>query len=169
MLLNCDTGEASWVSLGLQGDQTSPSWRRSVLHIHWKDYAEAAPILWPPDMKSWLFGKDPDARKHRRQEEKGTTEDEMIGWHHQLNGHEFEQALGDGERQESLTCCSLLGRKASDTTEQLNPQQLPQKLWLCLPLPFLRTLSMSWSFSINQDNLLFLNSADEQPYFHMQT
>ena len=62
--------------------------------------AEAeAPILWPPDANSWFIGKDPDAGKDRRQEEKGITEDEMIGWHHQLNGHEFEQALGDREGQ----------------------------------------------------------------------
>ena len=61
-------------------------------------------MLWPPDGKSRITGKDPDAGKDRGQEEKGTTEDEMVGWHHQLNGHEFEQALGDGEGQESLLC-----------------------------------------------------------------
>ena len=60
--------------------------------------AEAeAPILWPPDLKDWLIGKDPDARKDWRQEEKGTTEDETVGWHHRLDGHEFEQALGVGD------------------------------------------------------------------------
>ena len=63
-------------------------------------------ILWPPDAKSRLTGKDPDAEKDRRQEEKGTTEDEMAGQHHQLNGHELEQAMGDGEGQGSLVCCS---------------------------------------------------------------
>ena len=64
--------------------------------------AEAeTPILWPPDVKSWLLWKDPDAGKDWRQEEKGTTEDEMAGWHHWLNGHEFEQALGDGEGREA--------------------------------------------------------------------
>ena len=67
-------------------------------------------------MKSQLIGKDPDARKDRRQE-KGTTEDEMVGWHHRLNGHEFEQALGNGEGQGSLACCSPWGCKESDTTE----------------------------------------------------
>ena len=62
------------------------------MNIHWRTDAEAeAPILWPPDVKSRLIGKDPDARKDRRREEKGATEDEMVGWHHQLNGHEFEQ------------------------------------------------------------------------------
>ena len=64
--------------------------------------AEAeTPILWPPDEKSQLIGKDPDAGKDRGQKEKGTTKDEMVGWHHQLNGHEFEQTPGDGEGQGS--------------------------------------------------------------------
>ena len=62
--------------------------------------------LWPPDVKSWLIWKDPDAGKDWRREEKGTTEDEMVGWHHRLNGHELEQTPGDGERQGSLACCS---------------------------------------------------------------
>ena len=70
-----------------------------------------APILWPPDAKSQLIGKDPDAGKDWRQEEKGTTEDEMVGWHHRLNGHEFEQAPGVGEGQGSLAYCSPRGRK----------------------------------------------------------
>ena len=79
-----------------------------------------APILWPPDAKSWLTGKDPDAGKGWRWEEKGTTEDEMVGWHHQLDGHEFEQALGIGEGQGGLVCCSPWGCKESDRTEHLN-------------------------------------------------
>ena len=70
-----------------------------------------APILWPPDVNSWLIGKDPDVRKDWRQEEKGITEDEMVGWHHQLDGHEFEQAPGIGDGQGSLVCCSLWGRR----------------------------------------------------------
>ena len=83
--------------------------------------AEAeAPTLWPPDAKNWLTGKDPDAGKDWRQEEKETTEDEMVGWHHWLDGHEFEQTLGVGNGQESLACCSPWGHKELDTTEQLN-------------------------------------------------
>ena len=78
-----------------------------------------APILWPPDAKSRLIGKDPDAGKDWGQE-KGVTEDEMVGWHHWLNGHEFEQTLGDGEGQGSMACCSPWGRKESNTTEWLN-------------------------------------------------
>ena len=72
-------------------------------------------ILWPPDAKSWLTGKDPDARNDWRQE-KWATEDKMIGWHHQLNGHEFEQTLGDSEGQRGLARCGPWGHKESDTT-----------------------------------------------------
>ena len=83
--------------------------------------AEAeTPILWPPDAKSWLIGKDPDAGKDWRRKEKGATEDEMVGWHHWLDGPEFEQALGVGDGQGSLECCSPWGHKESDTTERLN-------------------------------------------------
>ena len=76
--------------------------------------------LWPPDVKNWLPGKDPDAGQDWRQEEKGTTEDEMVGWHHRLNGHGFEQALGVGDGQGGLECSSPRGRKELDLTEQLN-------------------------------------------------
>ena len=78
-----------------------------------------APIFWLPDVKNWLIGKDTDAGKDWRQEEKEMTEDEMVGWHHWLNGHEFEQVLGVGDEQESLACCSPWGCKESDTTEWL--------------------------------------------------
>ena len=76
------------------------------------------PILWPPDVKSHLIGKGPDAGKDWGQEEKGVTEDEMVGWHHQFNGHEFEQISGDSGGQGSLVYCSLWGHKESDTTEK---------------------------------------------------
>ena len=80
--------------------------------------AEAeAPILWPPDAKSWLIGKDPDAGKDWRQEEEGTTEDEMVGWHHWLDGREIGQAPGDGEGQGNLVYCSQWHHKESDRTE----------------------------------------------------
>ena len=83
--------------------------------------AEAeAPILWPPAAKNRLIWKDSDSGKGWRQEEKGTTEDEMVGWHHQLHGHEFEQVLGVGDGQGSLVCCSPWGPKESVMTEQLN-------------------------------------------------
>ena len=77
-------------------------------------------ILWSPDVKNWPIGKDPDSVQDWRQEEKGTTEDEIVGWHHWLSGHEFEQTLGDSEGQGSLACCSPQGCKKSDTTDWLN-------------------------------------------------
>ena len=90
-----------------------------ILNIHWKDWGWT-PILWSSDGKKGLIGKDPDAGKDWRQEEKRTTEDEMVGWHHWLNGHEFEWAPGVGDGQGSLQCCSLCGHKESDMTERLN-------------------------------------------------
>ena len=81
--------------------------------------AEAS-TLWSPGVKSWLLRNDPDAGKDWRWEEKGMTEDEIVGWCHWLNGYEFEQALGDGEGQWGLVCCSPWGHKESDTTEWLN-------------------------------------------------
>ena len=83
MLLNCDVREDSWEFLGLQGDQISQFWRKLVLNIHWKDWCWSwNSNIWLPDIKNWLIGKDPDAGKDWKQEEKGTTEYEMIGWHH---------------------------------------------------------------------------------------
>ena len=75
----------------------NPKGKQFWIFIGKTDGEAEVPILWPPDAKSWLIGKHPDAGKDWRQEEKGTTEDEMAGWHHQLNGREFEQTLGDGE------------------------------------------------------------------------
>ena len=87
--------------------------------------AEAeTPILWPPDMKNWLIWKYPDFGKDWRQEEKGTTEDEMVGWYHRLNGHEFEQAPGAGDGQGGLACCDSWGCKELDTTNWLNWTEL---------------------------------------------
>ena len=98
----------------------SPKGNQSWIFIKRTDAEAEAPILWPPEAKSQLIRKDPDAGKDWRQEEKGTREDKMVGWHHWLNGHEFEQGLGDGEGQGSLVCCSPLGHKESDMTEWLN-------------------------------------------------
>ena len=87
MPLNCGVGEDSWESLGLQGDPTSPFWRRSALGFLWKERCWSwTPVLWPPNAKSWLIGKDSDAGRDWGQEEKGMTEDEMAGWHHWLDG-----------------------------------------------------------------------------------
>ena len=101
-----------------------PKGSQSWIFIGRTDAEAETPVLWPPDVKNWLLGKDPDAGKDWRQEEKGTTEDEMVGWHHQLEGHEFEQAPGVGDGQGSLACCSPRGRKESDTTERLNWTEL---------------------------------------------
>ena len=103
--------------------------------------AEAeTPILWPPDSKNW---KDPDAGKDWNQEEKGMTEDEMIGWHHWLNGHEFVQPLGDSEGQGSLACCSVWGCKKSDMTEPLENKSNMASLeirFVALPRLFLQLI-----------------------------
>ena len=84
----------------------NPQGNQSWVFIGKTDAEAETPILWPPDVKNWPMGKDPDAGKDWRQEEKGTTEDEMVGWHHRLDGHEFEQAPGVGDGQRSLACCS---------------------------------------------------------------
>ena len=112
----------SWQPVHPKGDQ---SWE-----FIWRTDVEAeTPILWPPDVKSWLSWKDPDAGKDWGQEEKRTTEDEMVGWHHWLNGHEFEQALGDSEGQGSLECYSPWGRKDSDVTERMNKWTTITTIW----------------------------------------
>ena len=106
---------------------------KSWIFIGRTDAEAETPILWLPDVKNWLFGKDPDAGKDWRQEDKGTTEDEIVRWHHRLNGHEFEQAQGVGDGQGSLMCCSPWGRKELDTSEQLKweliPYCCPWELW----------------------------------------
>ena len=98
----------------------NPKGNQSWIFIGRIDAEAETPILLPPDVKNWLIGKDPDAGKDWRQEEKGTTEDEMVGWHHWLDGHEFEKALGVGDEQGVLAYCSPWGCKELDTTEWLN-------------------------------------------------
>ena len=107
----------------------NPKGNQPWIFIGRTDAEAKAPILWPPDKKSWHFGKDSGAGKDWRQEEKGTTEDEVVGWHHLLNGHEFEQVPGDGEGQGSLACCSPWGHKELDMTERLNSNYLPSTWW----------------------------------------
>ena len=96
-----------------------PKGNQPWIFIEWTDAEAEAPILWPPDVKSQITGKDPDTGKDWGQEEK-RTEDEMVGWHHRLNGHELEQIQEDGEGQGSLARCRSWGHKESDTTEWLN-------------------------------------------------
>ena len=101
-----------------------PKGDQSWVFIGRTDAEAETPILCPPDVKKRLIGKDPDAGKDWRQKEKGMREDEMVGWHHQLKGHEFEQAPWVGVGQGNLVCCSPWGRKESDTTERLNWTEL---------------------------------------------
>ena len=156
MLLNCGVGEDSWESLGLQGDPTSQSWRKSVVNIHWW------PILWPPDAKNWFTGKDHDAGKDWTQEEKGTTEDETVRRHHRLD-----------EREGGLACYSPWGSKESwthlsDRTELLYNDSLLSVYRLSIYLIYLSSLgktpckarvcstymtdlpSNNWGFAISQ-------------------
>ena len=107
--------------INLKGNQSWIFTRRN-------DAEAETPILWPPDAKNWLTGKDPDAGKDWRQEEKWTTENETVGWHHWLYGHKFEQALEVGDRQGSLACCSPWVEE-SDTTEWLNWTDYATVFW----------------------------------------
>ena len=135
MLLNCDVGEDSWESL-----------RQQEIH---PEYSLEGLML---KLKLWYFSylmrrtdsfeKDPDDGKDWRREEKGTTEDEMVGWHHQLNGYEFEQTPGDSRGQGSLACCSPWGCKESDTTEWLNWTELSWYMYLCMNLSSIQPMSL---------------------------
>ena len=104
-----------------------PEGDQSWVFIGGTDVEAETPILQPPDVKSQLIGKDPDAGKDWGQEETGTTEDEMVGWHHRLDGHGFGWTPGDGEGQGGLVFCGSWGRKESDTTERLNWTELNWK------------------------------------------
>ena len=101
MLLNCGVGEDC-----KEIKPINPKGKQPWIFIGRIDAEAETPIFWPPDAKNWLIGKDPDAGKDWRQEEKGTTEDKMVGWHHRLYGHGFEQAPEVGDRQGILVCCS---------------------------------------------------------------
>ena len=105
----------------------NPIGNQSWIFIGRTDVEAEAPIVWPPDAKSQLIRKDPDAGKDWRREEKGTTEDEMVGWYPWFNGHEFEWTLGNGDGQGGLACCDSWGHKESDKTELLNWTEL--KRW----------------------------------------
>ena len=112
-----------------------PKGDQSWVFIGRTDAEAETPILWPPHVKSWHIGKDPDAGRDWGQEEKGTTEDEMAGWHHRLNGHEFEWIPGDGNGQRGLACCDSWGHKESDMTEWLNWTELNPFPNLPSPVP----------------------------------
>ena len=106
-----------------------PKGNESWIFIGRTDAGVETATLWPPDGKNWLIGKDPDAGRDWRQDEKGITEYEMVGWHHWLYGHKFEQAPGVGDGQGGLACCGSWGCKESDTTEWLNWTELCAQHW----------------------------------------
>ena len=109
-----------------------PKGDQSWVFIGRTDAKAEAPILWPPDAKSWLIGEDPDAGKDWGQEEKGTTEDEMVGWHHRLDGHGFGWTPGVGDGQGGLACWGSWGHKELDTTEQLTQLNWTELNWMYL-------------------------------------
>ena len=121
MLLNCGVGKTLESPLDCKEIQlVHPKGYQSWVFFGRNDVEAETPILWPPHVKSWLTGKDPDVGRDWGQEEKGTTEDETAGWHHWLDGREFEWTPGAGDGQGGLACCNSWGRKESDTTERLN-------------------------------------------------
>ena len=117
---------------------------QSWVFIRRTDAEAETPMLWQPDVKNWFIGKGPDAGKDWMQEENGTTEDGMVGWHHWFDGREFEWSQGVGDGQGSLACCSPWGRKESDTKERLNWTEVwtmwYSKFFLCISLIFIATL-----------------------------
>ena len=148
-----------------------PKGDQSWVFIGRNDVEAETPILWPPDVKNWLIWKDPDAGKDWRWGEKGMTEDEMVGCHHQLNGHEFEWWTGVGDGQGGLACYSPWGCKELDTTEQLNWTELENpvilnqdcgssfEVYLLLKHVYLLELSLTkYQTLLNNRNLLFHSS-----------
>ena len=126
MLLNCGVGELDCKEIQPVHSKGDQPW----MFFGRNDTKAETPMLWSPHVKSWLIGKDPDARRDWGQEEKGTTEDEMAGWHHPLDGCEFEWTLGVRDGQGGLARCSSCGHKELDMTERLNWTELN---WGVLP------------------------------------
>ena len=110
-------------------EPVNPKGNKPWTYIGMTDAEAEGLILWPPDMKSWLTGKDLDAGEDWGQEKKGVTEGMVVGWHHQLSRRDFEKILGDSEEQESLSCSSPLGHKNLDRMQQLNNKTNPQKVF----------------------------------------
>ena len=137
-----------------------PKGNQAWIFIGRTDAETETPIFWLPDVKNWLIGKDPDAGKDWRLEEKGTTENEMVEWHHQLNGHEFESTPGVSDAQGGLACCSPWGHKESDMTERLNssngrsPEYLPTTIAVFDSTHF---TTLDTSYKWNHAIVVFLN------------
>ena len=137
-----------------------PKGDQSWVFIGRTDVEAETPILWPPDGKSWLIWKDPDAGKDWGQEEKGPTEDEMVGWYHRLDGLGFGWTPGVGDGQGGLACCSPWGHKESDMTERLNWTELNcvfRKQW------WLRNLSKFWSSEIPHHFMFWKSDYQKEP------
>ena len=156
MLSNWGDGEDSCESLGQQIKSVSPKGNQHWIFIGRTDVE--ALILWPPDVKSWLIGKDPDAEKDRKQEEKPTAEDKIVRWHHQLNGQEFEQASGDGEGQGSLACYSPRGwrnqTRLSNWTRQSFQACLLLSLLACRLLEGVPVACFPWNICVSANPTL---------------
>ena len=130
MLVNCGVEKTLESPLDCQEIQpVHPKENQPWVFIWMTDVEAESLTLWPPDAKSWLIWKDPDAEKDWGQEEKGMTEDEMVGWHYWLNGHKFGWTLGVGDGQGGLVCCGSWGHKELNTTEQLNQTDTCQQGW----------------------------------------
>ena len=128
MLLNCGAGKTLESPLNREEIKpVNPKGNQPWIFIRRTGAEAEAPILWPPDVKSQLIGKDSDAGKNWKQKEKRVAEDEMVGWCYRLNGQEFDQTLGVGDRQGSLACCSPWDHKESDTTKWLNWTELTRE------------------------------------------
>ena len=149
MLLNCGVEKTLESPLDCKEIQpVNSKWNHPWIFIGRTDDEAETPILWPPDVKSWLVGKDPDAGKDWGQQ-KGMTEDEMAGWHHGLNGHDFEWTPWIGDGQGGLACCSPWGRKELNTTEQLNWTQLINKLVINKCPSHSMVKPVAWSSSVS--------------------
>ena len=131
------------------------------------DAKAETPILWPRHAKSWLIGKDSDAGRDWGQEEKGTTENEMAGWHHWLDGCEFEWTLGVGDGQGGLACCDLWGHKESDTTERLIWSDLIWSIIHCInscsQSLFIQTCNLCTGYKDQYDSLLYFLNFTRDP------
>ena len=150
MLLNCGVGEDSWESLDCKEIQPVHSEGDQPWEFFGGNDAEAeTPVIWPPHAKSWLIGKDSHAGRDWGQEEKGTMEDGMAGWHHWLDGRESEWTPGVGDGQGGLACCNSWGCEESDTTERLNWTELNWTFWFPADKLFSQPkLVASWSYFI---------------------
>ena len=148
MFLYCGAGEDGrefpWLQDQLVSFKGNPSW----VFMGRTDAEAEVPILWPPNVKSWLIWNDPDAGKDWRPEEKGTTEDEVVGWHHQLDGYEFGWIPRVGDGQGGLACCGSWGCKELDTTERLNWTELN---WMCTYCHLRRKMPVqkTWNYRLH--------------------